>query len=33
MNAEAKVRLGKDGDASLKLVRDRAGIPRLMVRL
>ena len=24
MNAEAKVRLGKDGDAPLKLVRDRA---------
>ena len=30
MNAEAKVRLGKDGDASLKLVRDRAGMSEKM---
>ena len=29
MNAEAKVRLGKDGDASLKLVRDRAGMSEI----
>lgn len=29
MNAEAKVRLNKSGDASLKLVRDRADMPEL----
>lgn len=29
MNAEAKVRLNKSGDASLKLVRDRANMPEI----